>query len=115
MADLSRGEKQLRQTTSQSLATPLNFTTSFSADVKILAVLVAFTNPAGNIEVLVDYNSSDGANYDTRLLTQDVNNNSDMAWWPDQELMLTDGDELDITVPADSGNTAYVTVLARAA
>ena len=59
---------------------------------------------AGNLTITMD--AIAGGTYDTVLLTQDMTAVVDMVWLPDNELLFTAGDEIDIAW-ANAGGKIY--------
>ena len=118
MADLSIGKRVAKATFTQDLsAGALNVTTSFGFDTCITSITFHFSANPGNEDLNISLNNDAGANYDTLLFTQQLNNTTDLFWQPDQPLILRDGDELDIDITngGTPSSTVYVTVIGEEA
>jgi len=82
MADLSIGERILRETTSQDLsAGVLNYTTGFNFDVEILYAHFRFTI-AVTQTITITFDSASGSNYDAVVISEKTSSETDYIFRP---------------------------------
>ena len=101
----------VRKESSQDLsAGALNYTTNFAAKTKVLQV---FLHASTNISetVTISFNSTTGANYDTVIKSETLSSAANIAWIPDNFVLLS-GDEVTVTCTNGGGTgTVYVTIV----
>ena len=101
----------VRKESSQDLsAGALNYTTNFAAKTKVLQV---FLHASTNISetVTISFNSTTGANYDTVIKSETLSSAANVAWIPDNFVLLS-GDEVTVTCTNGGGTgTVYVTIV----
>ena len=99
-----------KHTASSSLTSDYNYTTNHGLDFKLISVGVNFENKySGIVEVRID--SGTGENYDTHILDMRITDHNDFYFTPSNEVVCSAGDEIRVTVEANSGNTAYLTII----
>lgn len=101
----------VRKESSQDLsAGALNYTTNFAAKTKVLQVLFHASTTISET-VNISFNSTTSANYDTVVKSVTLSSESNVAWLPDNFVLLS-GDEVTITCTNGGGSgTVYVTVV----
>ena len=117
MSDITIEKHLFRATTTQVLsAGPLNFTTSFSTDFRLMVIFLAFSAALETAQTLkVIFDSKNGSGYDVKLLNSALSTGiTDTFYQPAQDLILEDGDEIKVTL-TNTGTpsiTAHLTILA---
>ena len=118
MADINRNSlsstKVTKATTSQDLsAGVLDYTTSFTSDFRLVSIMFSMTGAATQT-VRLDYDSSDGANYDTRL-TQSAFTGQTWIFYtpPNSNQLFKVGDQIRarMTNTGTPAITVYMTII----
>ena len=101
----------VRKESSQDLsAGALNYTTDFAAKTKVLQVLLHASTTISET-VNISFNSTTGANYDTVIKSETLSSAANIAWIPDNFVLLS-GDEVTVTCTNGGGTgTVYVTIV----
>lgn len=83
----------------------INTTTSINDDFVISYVCCHFsTAVSGEFTIKID--SVDGSTYDTILFTRNLESETDFVWWPEHQLLVETGSELNVSFP-NSTNATY--------
>ena len=114
LGNISIGGSRSKLQTTQNLATgALNYTTAVSGDFILRAVTLHFDTPLTEaLELRIDYGG--GANYDTLVLQQELDADTDFAFYPDSDLYIFagSGDQLNIRLTNSGGSgNVYATIL----
>ncbi len=98
-------------TASQDLSSAaMSEVTSIGADFRLNYVTLHF-DAATTETVTISVDANEGANYDTVLIEEDLNAETDFFWQPDGNLDFLSGNEVKVEVTDDNGaNTAYLVI-----
>ena len=110
-AEIGARPVTLHRTSDESLANAaVTVTPATGALRRILFVTVKYSASV-TVNVTVTLNSGAGANWDTLLATIALSAATDGVWIPDEELIISDDDVIDVLAPAGGvGITAAVAV-----
>jgi hypothetical protein len=111
---LSIGGSRAKLTTSHDLSTgAFNYTTAVGGDFILRAITMHFSQPlTETMELRVDYGGS--SNYDTLILQQQLDADTDFAFYPDSDLYIfaNGGDQLNLRLTNSGGvGNVYATIL----
>lgn len=114
IGSISVGGSRNKLTTTHDLSLgEFNYTTNVGGDFILRAITLHFSQPlTETLEIRVDYGG--GSNYDTLILQQQLDADTDFAFYPDSDLYIfaSGGDQLNLKLTNSGGvGNIYATVL----